>query len=243
MDSSRYYRRTVVKETIASAHLREERTLRIYLPPGYNEVLSYPVLYCQDGEQFFNFGRLATALTAGILDDGLEPAIAVGVDVRAATRTSEYAPEGERHAAYMRFFAEELLPFVESLYPVRRTPGERIAAGDSLGGTVSLHLALAYPHLFGNVLSLSGAFFDRTQRQLEAFHDLSRLRIHMLVGLDETAVVTERGTFDFVAANRRTKALLEQRGARLTYDEKPGKHLWGFWQQELPAILRLFLAS
>ncbi|KIL41071.1 enterochelin esterase [Gordoniibacillus kamchatkensis] len=242
-DSSRYYKRTVLKETISSVHLGEDRPLRIYLPPGYNEVLSYPVLYCQDGEQFFNFGRLATLLTAGILDGGLEPAIAIGVDVRTAVRTSEYAPEGERNAAYIRFFAEEMVPYIESRYPVRRTPQERIAAGDSLGGTVSLHLALAYPHLFSNVLSLSGAFFAETQRQLEAAGDLSWLRIHMLIGLDETEVTTERGTFDFVAANRRTKELLESGGARLTYEEKPGKHLWGFWQQELPAILRLFLSD
>lgn len=242
-DSSRYYQRTVLKETVSSARLSEDRALRIYLPPGYNEVLSYPVIYCQDGEQFFNFGRLATLLTAGILDDGLEPAIAVGVDVRTAVRTSEYAPEGERHAAYMRFFAEELLPYIESRYPVRRTPQERIAAGDSLGGTVSLHLALAYPHLFSNVLSLSGAFFERTQRLIETSGDLSWLRIHMLIGLEETEVTTERGTFDFVAANRRTRDLLEGSGAKFTYEEKPGKHLWGFWQQELPAILRMFLCS
>ncbi|MFC0212519.1 alpha/beta hydrolase [Paenibacillus chartarius] len=243
MDTSRYYQRTVVKETLYSNRLQEERQLRIYLPPGYNEVLSYPVLYCQDGEQFFNFGRLATSLTAGILDDGLEPAIAVGVDVDTATRTAEYAPEGERHDAYLRFFAEELLPFVEERYPVRRTAGERIAAGDSLGGTVSLHLALAYPHLFGNVLSLSGAFFERTRLQLEEAGDLSQLRIHMLVGLDETEVKTERGTFDFVEANRLTREILLRAGANLTYEEKPGKHLWGFWQQELPAILRLFLQA
>jgi enterochelin esterase-like enzyme len=243
MDTSRYYQRTIVKESLRSASLQEDRPLRIYLPPGYNELLSYPVLYCQDGEQFFNFGRLATALQAGILDGGWEPAIAVGVDVRTAVRTSEYAPEGERHAAYVRFIGEELVPYIEERYAARRSREERIAAGDSLGGTVSLHLALAYPHLFGSVLSLSGAFFELTLQQLAAAGDLSQLRIHMLIGLDETEVKTDRGTFDFVEANRQTKDILLKAGAKLTYEEKPGKHLWGFWQQELPAILRMFLGS
>jgi enterochelin esterase-like enzyme len=241
MDSSRYYQRKIVKEEIASSFLQKTRSLRIYLPPGFNEVLSYPVIYCQDGEQFFNFGRIATSLTAGILDEGLEPAVIVGVDVDTATRTAEYAPEGDRHRNYCRFFAEELLPFIESRYPVRTSTEERIVAGDSLGGTVSLHLALDYPSLFSRVISLSGAFFESTRRRIAEESDLSWLELYMVIGLEETEVKTERGTFDFVEANRLSKRLLEERRARLTYVEKPGKHLWGFWQKELPAILQHML--
>ena len=241
MDDARYYKRTVVKEEVPSVHLGESRNIRIYLPPGYNELLSYPAVYCQDGEQFFNFGRIATTMTRSILDEGLEPAIIIGVDVNIAARTAEYAPEGDRHAAYCRFFAEELVPWMEARYPVRPQREERLLAGDSLGGTVSLHLALNYPSLFGAVLSLSGAFFSNTRARLEQEDDLSWLQLYMLVGLDETEVVTERGTFDFVEANRLTKAILERKGARLRYLEKPGKHVWGFWQQELPAALPYFL--
>ena len=62
-DDSRFYKRTIVKDEVTSVLLGENRSLRIYLPPGYNELLSYPVIYCQDGEQFFNFGRIATTLT------------------------------------------------------------------------------------------------------------------------------------------------------------------------------------
>ncbi|UJF31935.1 alpha/beta hydrolase [Paenibacillus hexagrammi] len=242
MEDSRYYKRTIVKDEIVSTHLSEARPLRIFLPPGYNELLSYPVVYCQDGEQFFNFGRIATTLTRCILDEGLEPAIVVGVDVDVTTRTSEYAPEGERHAAYLRFFADELIPFIEDRYPARSDRTERILAGDSLGGTVSLHLALNYRSLFCRVISLSGAFFDTTREQLSKETDLSWLELYMLIGLDETEVTTERGTFDFVHENRATRELLEQKKTALHYIEKPGKHIWGFWQQELADALHYFLA-
>lgn len=63
MTDTRYLKRTIVKEEIESRYLGEKRTLRIYLPPGYNELLSYPVVYCQDGEEFFNFGELPQQLT------------------------------------------------------------------------------------------------------------------------------------------------------------------------------------
>lgn len=241
MDDSIYYKRTVMKELVPSQLLENDRPVRIFLPPGYQELVTYPVIYCQDGEQFFNFGRIVTHMNRLIFDEGVNPAIIVGVDVDTAIRTSEYAPEGERFSAYTRFFAEELLPYIEARYSVRTEASERILAGDSLGGTVSLHLALDYRSLFCNVISLSGAFLQQTRARLEQEADLSWLYLYMLIGLDETEVKTERGTFDFLEENRHTKARLEDKNCRLWYEEKPGKHLWGFWQNELPAAMKLFL--
>lgn len=242
MTDDRYLKRTILKETVKSRYLPEgERHLRIFLPPGYNELLSYPVVYCQDGEDFFNFGRVATSATKLILDEGLEPFIIVGVDVDKRHRTEEYAPDGSRHAAYLRFFAEELLPFVEERYPVRKEPEERLLAGDSLGATVSVHLALEYPQLFTRVMSMSGAFYASSQALMNHHYDLEWLNIYMIVGLQETAYETDRGVYDFVALNRNAKALLEHKGARIFYEEKDGKHQWGFWQKEIPAALSYFI--
>ncbi|CAG7654443.1 alpha/beta hydrolase [Paenibacillus allorhizosphaerae] len=241
MDDQHYYKRTIVKEEVPSAVLGYERSVRVCLPPGYNELLSYPVVYCQDGEDFFNFGRISTTMNRLIFDEGVEPAIIVGVDVDKTIRTSEYAPEGERFAAYCRFFAEELIPYIEGTYPVRPFAEERILAGDSLGATVSLHLALDYRDLFCNVISLSGAFLQSTRDRIEIESDLSRLTLLQLIGTEETEVKTERGTFDFLAENRMTRQALATKGCCPEYAEKPGKHIWGFWQKELPWMLKRFL--
>ncbi|GKU79250.1 esterase family protein [Paenibacillus sp. L3-i20] len=242
MSDERYLKRTILKETVSSKWLPEgERNLRVFLPPGYNDLLSYPVVYCQDGEDFFNFGRIATTATKLILDEGLEPFIIVGVDVDKKVRTAEYAPDGDRHAAYVRFFAEELLPFIEERFPVRREPEHRLLAGDSLGGSVSLHIALQYPHLFTRVMSMSGAFYGVSQSIIGNCYDLSWLTIYMIVGLQETAFETDTGVYDFVALNRNAKALLEHKDATIFYEEKDGKHQWGFWQQEVPQALRYFI--
>lgn len=236
-----FLKRTIMKQTIWSEHLQENRKLRIYLPPGYNEVLSYPVIYCQDGEEFFNFGRIATLAGRLIIEEDIEPFIIVGVEVDVAVRTQEYAPFGNRFEQYLSCFAEEIIPYIEHNYPVRRTPSERIIAGDSLGGSVSLHLALAYPALFHRVISLSGAFYPESQAILAEETDLSWLNVNMVVGLQERDYKTDTGIYDFVEMNRDTKALLEQRGATVSYREKDGKHLWGFWQLELPESLLYFL--
>ncbi len=241
MTDSRYLKRTILKEQIESRHLGESRTLRIYLPPGYNELLSYPVIYCQDGEEFFNFGRIATYANQLILDENIEPFIVVGVEVNTKIRTQEYAPFGNRFDAYTACFAEEIIPYIEEKYPVRRSADERVLAGDSLGGSVSVHIALRYPELFRRIISLSGAFYEQSQQLIAAESDLSALDVYMIVGLQETDFESDTGVYDFVQLNQDTRDLLLARGATVQYAEKDGKHLWGFWQKELPDAIKYFL--
>lgn len=242
MTDTRFLKRTIIKDSIPSNFLPSgSRNLRIYLPPGYNEVLSYPVIYCQDGEDFFNFGRIATTAQQLILDEGIEPFIIVGVDVDKSIRTEEYSPDGTLHQGYVDFFVHELLPFIEENYPVRTTPEERILAGDSLGGTVSLHIALQHPELFTQVMSLSGAFYEASLDIVAAVGDLDWLNIFMIVGLQEEAYETDRGIYNFVKVNREMKHLLEERDATIYYEEKDGKHQWGFWQKEVPAAIKYFI--
>ncbi|MFT9486296.1 MAG: alpha/beta hydrolase [Tepidibacillus sp.] len=243
MNDQRYYKRTIIKEEVESKYLEESRMGIIYLPPGYNELLSYPVFYCQDGEQFFNFGRIATQATRLILDENIEPMIIIGVEMKKNVRTSEYHPEGSRFPNYTRFFVEEFVPFVENRFPIRQEADQRTLAGDSLGVTVSLQLALDHPNRFRNILSLSGAFFEPSIVRIQAEQDLSWLTMYMVAGLDETAVQTNAGTFNFLEINRKTKKLLEEKKANIHYIERPGTHIWGFWQREIPDALRFFFGS
>ena len=233
--------RTIRKMTIRSHYLAADRSLRIFLPPGYDPRISYPVVYCQDGEQYFNFGRIATTVEKLMQDEHLPPVVIVGVDVDPQLRTEEYSPDGERFMAYCAFFVEELLPFVESQLAVKDTAEGRIITGDSLGATVSLQLALLYPHLWRKVIAFSGAFFASTQQRIEAEFHLGGLELYMLVGLQETEVKTERGTFDFLHENRETHRLLTAKGAQVAYFEEEGSHLWGFWQKYMAPALRHFL--
>jgi len=243
MTDSRYVKRTVVRHRLQSRSLDEERGIIVYLPPGYEEDKTYPAIYCQDGEQFFNFGRIATQANRLILDGQIISSIIVGVEVNLNTRSAEYRSDGQRFPAYCAFFAEELVPYIGNLYPVPDDPAQRILAGDSLGGSVSLHLALNHPRLFQKVISLSGAFYEPVRRRIEEERDLSWLEMFMVVGLQETEVLTDHGAYDFLAMNRQARDLLKQRNAKVAYTEKEGKHIWGFWQKELPHALIHFLGK
>lgn len=239
----KHLKRTVIKNELYSRHLKENRSVRIYLPPGYNELLSYPIVYAQDGQDMFMYGRIATIANYLILEKNMEPIIIVGVDVDKKHRTSEYSPIGEKNQAYKQFFVDELIPFIENDYPVRKSGIDRLLIGDSLGATVSLHLALDYPHLFKYMISLSGAFLTPTIDRIEHNNDLSWLNLWMLIGTEEHTVDTHMGTFDFLQWNRTTKQILEQKKVELTYSEREGKHIWGFWQAHLGDALEHFFTS
>lgn len=55
------------------------------------------------------------------------------------------------------FLTEELLPWIHAKYRVHKDAKHTTIAGFSLGGLAAFYAALQNPHVFGNVLSMSGS--------------------------------------------------------------------------------------
>lgn len=165
------------------------RTVRIYLPPGYDGVEELPVLYMFDGQNLFD-PQLATFGKSWLVDRALDSlsigdpelgAVVVGIDspydgqARALEMTigewdfpvvdyPEYVGRdphivGEGELT-ARFLAEIVKPYVEAHYAVARDRERVAVAGSSLGGYMSLYVMTQYPELFGVVLAFSPAVFD-----------------------------------------------------------------------------------
>jgi enterochelin esterase-like enzyme len=237
-----YLSRVVHRHVIQSSYIGPRDTL-VYLPPGYNELISYPVLYTQDGEEFFNLGRIATQTNQLILENEIAPLIIVGVFTDKRVRTEEYGLGYSQNAEYVNFFMKEVIPFVESNYPVRTDRNQRVLTGDSLGATVSMTLALRHPEAFANVLSLSGAFFSKSKEEVNQVSSLNQLKVYQWIGTEETSVNTPIGEFNFLEANRLYHELLISKGAQVKFVENIGDHTWGAWQKELPDGLRYFFGN
>ncbi len=150
--------------------LGNDRTLLVYLPPGYNEQADrrYPVLYMHDGQNIFDAStsfaghewRVDEAAERLIAHGEIEPIIIVGM-YNNAERVTEYTPhpEGDKPDAYARFVVEEVKPFIDQTY--RTQPGREKTgvAGSSLGGLISLYMAGAYPDVFGRCGGVSPALW------------------------------------------------------------------------------------
>ncbi|MHB1630436.1 MAG: alpha/beta hydrolase [Bacilli bacterium] len=238
MADETHTKRRIEGHTIYSAHLSEERTIKVYLPPGFDSQTAYPILYCHDGNEFFTHGRIATIANEMIANAQLSPLLIAGIAVNMDHRTEDYALSGKRHEAYLRFVEEECIPFAERRYPVSRDPSARAMAGISLGAVATLHLASRMGGRLSNVLLFSGAYYDSFLTFIRERSGPDGLAAYMVAGLAETVVDTPEGTYDFLTANRNMKAILEEQGAAVSYHEGEGKHVWGFWQRELPAALK-----
>ena len=152
---------------VRSASGDREHTLRVFLPPGYDEnVLEhYPVLYMQDGQNLFfpdeafqgNHWKVEESLTVLESMNLIRKVIVVGIYPN--DRTTDYTARG--YDAYGRFLVEDVKPWVDHRYRTRRDAANTAVMGSSLGGVVSFHLAWEYPQVFGAAGCLSSTFgFD-----------------------------------------------------------------------------------
>lgn len=238
-------------ETVGPGALPYPHTIHVYLPPGYDAAHSdLPAVYLQDGSAYIENGAAPVVLESLIWSGAIEPVIGVFVTPpnmnlpAEPNRITEYGMNDE----YVRFFTEELVPYVESRYHARRSPSSRLVVGDSYGGLISACIAFRRPDVFGMACSQSGYLSfqnDRLLREIES-EGAFRARLDVQIGTYERRVargivVDEEG--DFLLANRRFSAILERVGADAVYREYHEGHTWGNWRAHLIDTLTHFFGQ
>jgi predicted alpha/beta superfamily hydrolase len=155
-----------------SRFLPDDRDVIVYLPPAYDAhpERHYPVLYLQDGQNLFDGStsfiqgrtwQVREHADAAIEAGEVEPLIIVGIYNTGERRMAEYTHDrdekrgGGEAEAYGRLLTEELMPWLAAHYRVRDDRDSTGIGGSSLGGLVSLFLALRHPERFGKLAVLS----------------------------------------------------------------------------------------
>lgn len=254
----------------ASVHLGNQRPLTIYLPPDYHQSTAvYRSLYVNDGQDVASLQlrrTLATLLSRG----QIKPIVVVAVPTNEA-RLQEYGAAvaanaqglGREAAAYGRFVSQEVVPYVQAHYRVKREAAHTAVLGASLGGLSAFDLAWNYPDLFGIVGVMSGSFWWRAS-STETAIDAGRRIAHSLVrrgpkrpGLrfwfqaatqDELDDRDQNGVIDAIQDTQELMALLADLGYRpekdMVYVEVAGgRHNYGTWAAVLPHFLRWAFAA
>lgn len=233
--------RGVVQDlTLYSEALQEEMQLLIYLPPNYSPLYKYSVLIANDGKDYFQLGRISRVADELYEQKEIENLIIVGVPYKnVKDRREKYHPEGIKHQSYIRFLAQELIPYIDANYPTYQIGMGRALIGDSLAATVSLLTALQYPHTFGKVILHSPLVNDYVLSQVENYKDVRAFSLYQVVGKDETAVKTGDGLLtDFITLNRKLHNLIRKKGFSTFYDELDGDHTWKLWQPDMKRSLQ-----
>ncbi len=243
-----------------SNFLPTPRDLFIYLPEAY---LTYPeqcfpVLILHDGQNLFDgnlsYVKNSTWRVGSSADNEMEagrvqPLIIVGVANTGVERMKEYTPTadgrlgGGKGRQYARLLVEELLPMLARDYRVLEGPENTGIAGSSLGGLISLSIALRFPNQFSRVGALSPSIWWDNRVLLKDVRSLQEklpLRIWLDMGMAEGLPHVRDA--DLLAH------LLEAKGWRerddLTYRRIPGGvHSEVAWAARFPEMLRFLFPA
>ena len=225
--------------------LNRERTVRIYLPPGYETSRQrYPVLYMHDGQNLFDDATayagewgVDEALNTLATSRGLK-LIVVGIDNGGADRIHELNAwdnaefgKGEG-SAYMAFVVGVLKPWVDQHYRTRTDRRHTAIMGSSMGGLISSYAISRYPEVFGAAGIFSPAYWLAPQVFADAkSHPPPRgQRIYFYAGGSEDETM--------VPDMKRMVALLKGTGLpahNLEVRVNPvGRHNEAAWRAEFP---------
>ncbi len=205
MDETSPQKQDTLVETIqlSSNVFKNERMLRILLPPGYydNSLKNkrYPVLYLNDGFSVFKNWRIKQTVY-GLIDSGLvTPLIIVGVDNAINTenrnpdlRTNEYLPYPEKTEStvpdpqgklFPEFMVNEVVPLINSKYRTLEGAENTGIGGSSYGGYIALYTFFQKPGYFGKVLLESTPFFISDARLTEDAKNYKKWHGKIVIGV------------------------------------------------------------
>ncbi|WP_217585904.1 alpha/beta hydrolase [Lentibacillus saliphilus] len=234
-------RRGLMQEKhIDSVYLNEQMTLKIYQPETFSQLYKYHLCIMQDGDDYFQLGRIATLSDQLHADYSITNTIFIGIHYKDRyDRLKKYHPNGEQHEAYIKFLVHEVVPLLDESLPTYHMGQSRALMGDSLGGTMALMAALKYPHTFGKIIMQSPLVNDTVIEAVNTAKNLHSIDIYHSIGTEETNVSTTKdGHMDFLTPNQKLSELLKAKNASYIYKEQTGAdHTWTYWQKQLPEIL------
>jgi predicted alpha/beta superfamily hydrolase len=160
--------------------LGRTHSLRVYLPPGYDEntLAYYPVAFMQDGQNLFFPDEAFMGQTWDIDEtsqtlhamSAVEDFVIIGI--KSADRMKEYTSPG--YEAYARSLAEEIVPLAQSKLRIGNHRRYRSVWGSSLGGVVSFYAVWQHPEVFGVGVCMSSTFSHKDDLIERVLHEEPR---------------------------------------------------------------------
>ena len=150
--------------TLPSKVLNQDRSIQVYLPPGYlQSKQQYPVLYVLDGQWHFTN---AVAIQRSLIVPSILPEmIVVGIVNNKTLRRTLF---GEQNEKFQQYLADEVLPFIDGKF---RTSQERLLFGWEMGAFFASFAILHEKQLFNGAISTNGG--EASDELINRFNQLN----------------------------------------------------------------------
>jgi len=251
------------KLSMNSNILNGERNFAIYLPPDYeSSSRSYPVLYLLHGSGddqtgWVQFGEVLRIADQAIKKGKATPMIIVMPDANTGQRGYHNDLSGEWN--YEDFFFDELMPYVEKTYRIKKEKRYRAISGLSMGGGGAFMYALHHPELFSSSAPLSAYIGPLTiedlktnlSRNSDAKYTEQELQdyfkkynaLELIKNLPAEKLSSVRwyidcGDDDFLfEGNSLVHIEMKKKKVSHEYRVRDGAHNWTYWRESLPEVL------
>jgi enterochelin esterase-like enzyme len=225
-------------DTIAydSKTVGTNRKALIYTPPGFSKDKKYPVFYLLHGiggdeKEWLNGGQPQVILDNLYAENKLEPMIVVMPNGRAMKDDRAIGnifdkEKVEAFATFEKDLLNDLIPFIEKKYPVKKERENRAIAGLSMGGGQSLNFGLGNLDKFAWVGGFSSAPNTKVPEQLLPNPEDAKNKLKLLwisCGDRDGLITFSRRTHDYLTKN----------DVPHIYYIEPGYHDFKVWKNGL----------
>jgi enterochelin esterase family protein len=222
---------SVAFHVLGSARLGSWRRVWVYLPPDYDPVARrYPTLYFYGGESYLISARTPEIIDTLLTNGDVVPAIVIFVE--SLESTDDWQQPDER---LVDFLADELPSWIDRRYATSTDPQERAIGGAGRGATLSLHVALERPDMYGRVIAQSPAISPSLDRLPEL------LQRNTARGYVPPACYIDGGRYQAPEELHYIQQLCDTLlvdGAALSYQGFAGDASFLSWRTTLPDALR-----
>lgn len=211
------------------------RKALIYTPPGFNKNKKYPVLYLLHGiggdeKEWYKNGTPQIILDNLYSEGKLTPMIVVLPNGRAmkddrATGNIMAKDKVEAFATFEKDLLNDLIPFVEKKFPVKKDRENRAIAGLSMGGGQTLNFGLGNIDKFAWVGGFSSA--PNTKEPQVLLPDPQKAKELKLIWI---SCGDADGLMPF---SKRTSDYLRQNNIPHIFYIEPGGHDFKVWKNDL----------
>jgi enterochelin esterase-like enzyme len=208
------------------------RKMMLYTPPGYSKDTKYPVFYLLHGAGDDETGWQKKGSANIILDNLYADKKIVPMLV---VMPNGYVKQGDKknNAAFDDDLLKDLIPFVDSHYPVLADREHRAVAGLSMGGGQALRIGLKNLDKFAWVGGFSSALGKgKTPDLLDGLSDPSKKPRLLWVSCGDKDSL-------FKGSEALHSSLADKKVPHVWHIDLGGAHTWPVWKNDLYLISQM----
>lgn len=236
----------LISESFYIPQLDKSRKVWALLPYNYHKTSkTYPVLYLHDAQNLFDesavFGNWEIDKKMSILAEyGRGDLIIIAIENGHGDRINEYVLDADSIAKnaegkkYVRFLADTLKPYIDSVYRTKPEREHTGIGGSSLGGLISIYSGFLYPEVYSKLMIFSPSLWVNPDYDFPVmnFKNPYETKIYMYGGVIEGSEMTER-MLEFESRMQSTDKYSVQFSFKMSINPE-GRHQEFFWSQEFP---------